>query len=160
MTFLELLQENPLSTSVRESLLMYPIILTLHGIGMGFLVGLNAMLDLRLLGFAPAVPLPSMERFFPVMWAGLAINAVTGLILLAASATTLLTDPVMYFKLTMVAAALVVLGVIRGSLGRFGASFGAARARGAALGAASLTFWTLAIVAGRLTAYTFFRFWN
>lgn len=161
MEFLTWLQDSALGTAVRESALMYPFILTLHSIGMAFLVGLNALVDLRILGFAPTVPLASMSRFFPVMWLGLWLNAVTGVVLLIQAATQHLADPVMYVKLILVASGVVVLRKIHTQVVRGPADLGAAAAvDGKALAIASLVVWTLAITAGRLTAYTFFRFWN
>lgn len=161
MAFLSWLQDSTLGTAVRESALMYPFILTLHSIGMAFLVGLNALVDLRILGFASTVPLASMSRFFPVMWLGFWLNAVTGVVLLIQAATQHLTDPVMYVKLVLVASGVVVLRKIHTRVVRGPANLGAAAAMdGRALAIASLVLWTLAITAGRLTAYTFFRFWN
>lgn len=161
MAFLTWLQDTGLATSIRESTLMYPFILTLHSIGMAFLVGLNAMIDLRILGAAPNVPLASMERFFPIMWFGFWLNLATGVLLLIQAATQHLADPVMYFKLMMVAMAIVVLRRVHTQLVRGPANLGAAAAsNGKTLAVISLVLWTLAITAGRLTAYTFFRFWN
>ena len=37
---------------------------------------------LRVLGAAPGVPLAAFRRFDPVMWAGLWLNVVTGVLLL------------------------------------------------------------------------------
>jgi alkylation response protein AidB-like acyl-CoA dehydrogenase len=53
------LESTALSTWVRESgsLWAYPMVLTAHTVGMSLLVGANAVIDLRLLGVAPRVPL-------------------------------------------------------------------------------------------------------
>jgi hypothetical protein len=60
----------------------YSGILLLHTIGMAFVVGVNACIDLRVLGFAPAVRL-GLEKFFPMLWFGFWLNAIIGTILLA-----------------------------------------------------------------------------
>jgi len=153
------LEENALSTSVRESLLLYPTILALHSVGMAFLVGLSAAIDLRILGCAPRLPLAPMERFFPLMWLGFWVNALTGLVLLAAAATKHLTDPVMYVKLLLVALAVVIIRVLQTRVFR-GPTNPHVRPMAKILAGTSLACWALAIVAGRLTAYTFFRFWE
>jgi hypothetical protein len=153
------LEENALSTSVRESRLLYPTILALHSVGMAFLVGLSAAIDLRILGCAPRLPLAPMERFFPVMWLGCWVNALTGLVLLAAAATKHLTDPVMYVKLLLVALAVVILRLLQAQVFR-GPTNPHVRPMAKLLAGTSLACWALAIVAGRLTAYTFFRFWE
>ena len=65
----------------------YPTVLTLHTVGLALLVGPSWALDLRLLGCAPAIPLRSLERAFPVMWPGFWINGLSGLLPFAADAT-------------------------------------------------------------------------
>ena len=57
---------------VRESpsVFAFPGILSVHAIGMALVVGLNAAIDLRILGFAPHVPLMEMKRFFPSYGSG------------------------------------------------------------------------------------------
>jgi len=49
------IETTALSVWVRESpsLWAFPFVLILHTVGMGFLVGTNIALDLRVLGFAP-----------------------------------------------------------------------------------------------------------
>jgi hypothetical protein len=81
----------------------FPAIITLHAIGMAFLAGGSAAIDLRILGFAPSLSLAAMERFLPVLWLGLAINAVSGTLLLIAYPTKALTNPVFYVKLGLIA---------------------------------------------------------
>ena len=72
------LEASAFSTWVRESpsVWAYPTILTLHTLGLGVLVGTNWMVDLRVLGFARAVPLPVLSRAFPIMWAGFWLNLI------------------------------------------------------------------------------------
>jgi hypothetical protein len=158
MPFLEWLENTTFSTTVRESTLLYPTVLALHSIGMGFLVGLNAVVDLRLLGITPGVPRASLDGLFPVMWIGFWVNFLTGLVLLAQSATHHLTDPVMYAKLAFIAVAVAIMPKLRRALTSTPSADTGSSVRLLAL--ASLVLWTLAVTAGRLTAYTFFRFWE
>ena len=60
-----------------NSIWAYPTVLTLHTFGMMVLVGAALMIDLRLLGFAQAIPLQSMDRLFGIVWAAFALNALT-----------------------------------------------------------------------------------
>jgi hypothetical protein len=156
------LENNPLSTAVRESALLYPTILMLHSVGMGILVGINSMVALRLLGCAPRLPLAPMDKLFPVMWAGFWLNLTTGLVLLAAAATKHLRDPVMLFKLGLITAAVLLIRRTRATVfhGRRDEDTTPVRLSARVLAAASLTAWALAVTSGRLTAYEFFRFWN
>ena len=57
-------------------------ILFLHTLGLGILVGFTAAIDFRVLGFAEQLPLAPLARFFPLIWIGFWINAVSGTLLL------------------------------------------------------------------------------
>ena len=76
-TLLPWLEATAFSTWLRESesLAAFPLVLILHTVGLVFLVGTNAVIDLRLLGFAPGIPLDSFETFFPLMTWGFWLNA-------------------------------------------------------------------------------------
>jgi hypothetical protein len=116
---------------------------------MGLMAGGNAAIDLRLLGFAPRVPLPAMAKFYPVMWFGFVINAISGLLLLIGYPTKALTNPVFYLKL-----ACIVLGVMLMSRLRKTVVGEARSANYKLLAVLSLLLWAGAIVSGRLLAYT------
>jgi len=143
------LEHTDLSVWIRESpsLLVFPTFLIVHAFGMAFLAGTNAALDLRILGFAPRVPLAAMERFFPVLWFGFVINLISGLLLLIAYPTKALTNPVFYVKLGCIAGGMIVMTLIRTRAIREGQ-------KTIALAVVSLVLWAGAIVAGRLLAYT------
>src|SRR5436189_4910926 len=115
MEFLFRLVQMGFSKWVRESssVFAFPSILLLHTIGMGVVVGINAGIDLRILGLAPALPLAPMEKFFPLLWVGFWVNAVTGVILLVADATTKMTNPDFYVKMGFIALAVINLQMIR-----------------------------------------------
>jgi hypothetical protein len=156
-TFTVWLEGSALGVWTRESpsIWAYPTILTLHTVGLGVLVGANAIIDFRLLGFAPRLALPSLSPLYRFMWAGFAINAVTGVMLFVANATTKAGQTVFYIKLALIAVALVLTAVIRKAVERGpvlpgGADTPALTTRLAAL---SLVVWTGAIAAGRLMAY-------
>jgi hypothetical protein len=132
------------------SLFAFPGILAAHTVGLGLLAGLNAALDVRLLGAAPRIPTSAFLRFRPVMWFGLWVNVLTGLALLLAYPTKALTNPVFYLKLALIAAALAILRILfRDSRTDAGVS-----RRTRILAALSLVAWAAAITAGRLLAYT------
>lgn len=154
------LESTAFSTWMRESpsVFAFPAILSCHTVGMGLVAGINATLALRILGVASAVPLVQMKRFFPVMWFGFWLNAVSGVALLIAYPTKALTNPVFYLKLGLIALGLVLVRSISRRV------FGAPRApadsssqRLKALASASLVCWFGAITAGRLLAYTYSR---
>jgi hypothetical protein len=147
------LEDTALSHWVRESpsLLAFPFILVVHAWGMGLLAGSNAAVDLRILGVATRVPLPAMEKFYPVMWFGFVINAISGVLLLIGYPTKALTNPVFYSKLACIAVGMVLMGWLRRRVVRVKES---PAGQGKAVAAVSLLVWAGGIVSGRLLAYT------
>src|SRR5678815_3610105 len=96
MDFLLRLEQSGFATWVREggTIWGYPFILFCHTLGLGTLAGVNGSMDLRILGFAPQVPLAPLKRFFPLLWGAFALTAASGSALLVADATTKLASPV------------------------------------------------------------------
>ena len=129
----------------------FPFILIVHAWGMGLLAGSNAALDLRILGFAPRVPLSAMEKFYPVMWFGFVINTISGILLLIAYPTKALTNPVFYLKLSCIASGMVLMNWLRGRVVR---TEKPPSGQGKMIAVCSLLVWAGAIVSGRLLAYT------
>jgi len=87
-----------------------------------------------------------------VMWLGFGINALSGLLLLAAYPAKALTNWVFFLKLLCIVIALSVLQHLKGELAGTGEHDVSTRARRLAF--ASLLLWTVTIFAGRLLAYT------
>jgi hypothetical protein len=159
MEFLRAMEDSGFGIWVRESGSMwsYPTIIFLHAVGLTFVAGVNTAVDLRLLGFAPRLPVIAMEGLFPVMWVGFWINALSGAALLIADATTMMVSWVFWIKMAAIALAVVDLVLIR-RLMFTGAPASALEPnlvppRVKILAATSLLFWTTAMTAGRLTAY-------
>jgi len=162
--FLELIENSSFSHWLRESpsLLAYPTVLALHAIGMAFLVGLNTMIALRVLGFARGIPLAPMNKLFPVMFVGFWVNAVSGLMLTALQAINFMSNPTFYIKMTAVGAAILCLRSLRTTVFISGAAAEDQRLTGRAkvLAVSSLSLWLIAIVSGRLIAYSFYVSWR
>ena len=153
--FLRQLEESGLSTWVREtnSLLAYPGVLFLHTVGMAFAAGLSALIDLRMLGRAPEVPLAEMRRVLPYMWAGVWLSAATGVVLFALDATTKAVNPVFYTKLAFIAMAVGVCLVQRRIIRDPLVDDRPIETKGKLLAFTSIICWIGAIAAGRLLAY-------
>jgi hypothetical protein len=155
--FLAFIEDSALSEWIRgsESLFAFPAIITLHAVGLGFLAGGSAAIDLRVLGFAPGISLGATGRFLPLLWLAFAVNAVSGTLLFIAYPTKALTNPLFYVKLALVALAM-------GLVYRIGATVLHApdverkpvAKHAKALALASLAAWVALILAGRLLAYT------
>lgn len=155
MELLASLEGSGFGTWLRESgsIWAYPAVLTLHTMGLGVLVGASAVLDLRLLGCAPRIPLASLERLYPIMWAGFWVNAITGAALFVADATTKGTTRVFMAKLVIIVFAVGVL--IRMKTTVYGGAVvnNEAGTGTRALAVASLLLWVAAIATGRYMAY-------
>ena len=154
--FLESIQQTAVARFVGESgsLLGYPTILFLHTLGLGMVAGLNAGLDLRLLGFGSRISLVPLERMFPLMWLGFFLAAVSGLLLLISDPVTRLHQVIFYVKLGFVALAVVNMQMIRNRIFRSDAvNADVVPAGGKRLAVVSLILWIGATTAGRLIAY-------
>ena len=155
-SFLALVEGSDLAEWVRsDPLYAFPLIVTLHTIGMGFLAGGGAAIDLRILGFAPRMPLKAMARFVPLLWLAFAVNAVSGTLLLIGYPTKALTNPVFYVKLCLIALAVVLLyRIVTTVLHVADVDDEPMTSQARRLALASLGAWVALIVAGRLLAYT------
>lgn len=158
LELLEAIESSAYPTFVRESpsLLAYTLVLSLHAMGLAVVVGGSAAIALKLLGVARDIPLAPLGRLFPVMYAGFWINALSGLALLAANARGMLGNPLFYAKIAFVVGGVLVMRLLRRTVFNDRLA-GTAEAPPSArnLAVASLACWTLAIVAGRLTAYPY-----
>ena len=156
MEFLQWLEALPFSVWVREAptVWAYPTVLLLHTIGMALCVGVAAGIDLRILGFAPTIRLSPLEKFFPVLWGGFFVNAITGTILVMQDATSKLLNVDFYVKMVFIAAAVVTVRLIRTRVfANPRVDDGPLSSEVKLLAALSLFFWVGAITAGRLLAY-------
>jgi hypothetical protein len=156
METLAALEGTGFSIWMRESGLAFFSSLILHALGMGFLVGVYVVTDLRLLGVASGVPLTLLRRFRPVAWTALAAVTASGALLLVAYPAKALTNPVFYLKLSAVAAALLVgRSLSKGVLAESTHDTGPVPVRARALAAMSILLWITVITSGRFLAYTY-----
>lgn len=150
-------ENTSLSMWIRgESMLAFPTILSFHTLGMGFLAGTSAGMDLRLLGVANRVPLAALEKFYPVMWIALAVNFASGTLLLIGYPYKAFTNPLFYVKLALIAVAVYLIVRIRDKvLLQPNPEAASILNHGRTLAMMSLGCWASVILAGRLLAYTY-----
>jgi hypothetical protein len=155
--FLNTIEQSSISTWIRESdsLFSFYFILLLHTFGLALLVGVNTLVDLRILGFGSKLTLKPLKPLFGVMWTGFWINATTGVLLLTAYPTKALTNPVFYVKLSLVALGVITMQKINTQVFDANLSEAAMIEKGKAMAVMSLIFWAGTITAGRLLAYTY-----
>ncbi len=152
------IEDSALSTWLRESdsFFGFYTILIFHAIGMILLAGLSTVVDLRLLGVAPGIPLAPLKPWFKVMWLGFWINAVSGVFLVIAYPTKAFTNWDFYLKLTLIGLGVWVMQKIRTTVfGDLSLSDAAIAAKGRTLAIVSLVLWTGVVTAGRFLAYTY-----
>ena len=161
---IDLIENSAYAIWVRESpsIWAYTTILSLHAMGLAIVVGINTMVALRLIGYVPEIPIAKLRQLYPWMYLGFTVNAASGLSLLAANLTNDLHNWMFFVKLSMIALAMINLEMTRmrvfdHPLVVNGTGVPAEAKRFAI---ASIVFWTIAIIAGRLTEYpSFVRAW-
>jgi hypothetical protein len=153
--FLHALQNSAFSAWVvgSESIWAYPMILTMHTIGLGIVVGAAVIVDLRLLGVGPGIPLEELKRVFPIFWVGFFINLISGVMLFISEAEDKATQPVFLLKLILIAIGVTVTVRLRRIVFGRGSTPTLAASSARTLAFSSLAVWGGAIVAGRLMAY-------
>ncbi|WP_372378070.1 hypothetical protein ACBZ91_01475 [Vibrio natriegens] len=156
--WLTLLQGSVLGETVRNAQYLYPVLESIHILGIGLLVGPAFTFDLRLLGAGHRiVSVTTAARcLLPVSHIGLVIVATTGFALFSAQATVIAAAQAAPWKLGLIVVACINVlvfhkGIYRtvdnwdsGTLVPFLAKFSAL---------ISVFSWTGVIIAGRFLAY-------
>lgn len=157
-TFFDGLEHSAISLWVRgDSFFAFPLIISVHTVGMGFVAGISAAIALRLLGAASDVPLRPLEKFFPVLWLAFAANFGSGVLLFLGYPYKAASNPLFYVKLFCIAAGVYFLLRVRARALRTVLWPGGASEPAAVkfLAWMLLFSWMGAILSGRLLAYTY-----
>ena len=150
------LEGSQFSTWVRSELWGWPLALTVHAFGTALVIGFVLIISLRLLGLFRVIPYGSLNRLFPVIWAALALQFLSGLTLWMAKPTRYVTDGAFVLKLALVIVGIFMTVRLCRTMKREAPAWDAAGAipsGGAKFIAANLLVWCGILVAGRLTAY-------
>lgn len=156
--FMVWLEATPLSVSIRESLWSYPIIETVHVLGLALFLGFTILLDLRLLGLVlKTTPASEVSRRLE-RWivAGFVVMVVSGVLLFYGDPVVMYESLYMRIKFGMLALAGVnVLMFKRGAFRNIAQwDLSQVPPKGAKVAAAvSLTLWFGIVAAGRAIAY-------
>ena len=152
------LEDTRLSVLIREepSLFGFPFILFLHTLGLAMLAGVSVAIALWLLCQGAIAHAAKLEGLIRVMWLGLGINTLSGLLLLIAYPAKALTNPVFYAKLVLVGLGVYAIARINRELfpGRSAVAGTLVSATARRWALASLFLWAGTIFTGRLLAYT------
>lgn len=153
------LEASRLATLIRQSLLLFPLIESVHVLGLTMVFGTILIIDLRLLGLA------SLRRPFTAVaadvlkwtWLAFAVAATTGALMFITSPATYYYNGFFRAKMAM----LVLAGIntlafeltARRSVDRWDRN-AAAPAAGRIVAAFSLVIWIGVIVLGRMVGFT------
>lgn len=152
---LDWLETTGVARLVHETSWGYPIILSGHAVGMAILVGIVLMINFRVLGFAPGIPVAAMRPMYKAALVGLVINVVSGSMLFIASANTFFESNPFRIKVVLLLTGAVLLWVgwrqLAGSSNTVASDDNRSGTR--IVAAISVAVWVGVIVAGRLIAY-------
>jgi hypothetical protein len=96
----------PLSEAIRRSVWAYPALETIHIASFATVVGALTLLELRVFGAAPALPLPPLARLaVPVALIAFALAATAGVLMLISNATEIASNRAFQVKLVLIASA-------------------------------------------------------
>ncbi len=150
-------QDTALATAIRESAIVFPVILSLHLTGMGLFGGMILMTDLRLLGIAMTKRPVSdvVNGLRPWKHLGLTLTATCGILLLWSKAAIYYPNPYLRIKLILfvliIIHALLFRSVYRNVTDLDRSPVIPGRAKLAA--ALSLVLWISVVTSGRWIGY-------
>jgi hypothetical protein len=151
------LEDSEFSAFERGTSLMgWPFSLTVHAFGTALVIGFIFIINLRLLGLFETIPYTSLKRLFPVVWAALVLQFLSGFALWMTKPTRYVVDVAFLLKFAFLIIGIVLVSYLYGTMKREAASWeaaGAVSSSGFKLVAPSLLVWCFVLIAGRLTAY-------
>jgi hypothetical protein len=153
------IQNTHIASSIRDSLFLFPMLESIHVVGLALVFGTIAIVDLRLLGLA------STHRPFRAMasdilkwtWVAFTITFLTGGLMFSTNATVYFHNPVFQAKMALLLLAGINMGIFEMTCGRTTRQWDTSpsppvRAKTAAV--ISLTLWISVIFLGRWIGFT------
>jgi len=161
LSFLTWIDNLPSSIALRESTWTYPIVESVHSVGICLFVGLTLLWDLRLLGIGfRRLPVSEVwSKLIPWMTLGALVMMSTGVALFYSKPLFFWSN--IFFRLKLVVLLLALLNVVAFHFGiekklvNWDTSPGTPGAAKLA-GASSMALWAITIVFGRFIAYNWF----
>lgn len=150
MDMLFWLEDSIVGLTVSSTQWGYPIVLSLHAIGMATLVGVALMLTIRVLGFASPIAVTSMAPYWRVALFGFALNLLSGAALFCGNASELFFNWAFRIKIVLVFVGLALTWrLVQICIKRTDEVSPAHRK----LAAFAMATWVVAIIFGRLIGY-------
>jgi uncharacterized membrane protein SirB2 len=144
-----------MSQYIQDTFWMIPTVQTVHIVSIAIVMTSMAMLDLRLMGIAGRRQSVHEvgARFLPWVWVTLIVLLCSGTLLIIAEPGRELINQVFWLKMSLLAAAIVLILVFQTMLRRRTGFWEHHRAAAVLLGSVSLLCWVGIIGAGRWIAY-------
>jgi hypothetical protein len=155
--FLESLEQTSISLFIRESssYFAFPGVLSMHTLGLCFLLGANTIVSMRCLGMISTIPLKPLRKLFPFMWLGLLLTIISGIGLTISHATTRALNPILLVKLAIIAIGSPIMWKFQKKiLDDPSVSEDELVKRTKTIAASQIILWFIVLVAGRLIAYS------
>ena len=156
MSTLAWLEQTEFSDWVLTSFIGFPLMLSLHAVGMAVSMGLILVMDLRMLGFFNFVSYTFLRRALLLAWTGLGVNFISGTILFVPRGVEYVGDPAFLTKMVLIVLGLGNTGWLHGQVvseSSVWSSEVAAPVPVRLVAVASMLLWFGAITSGRLIAY-------
>ncbi len=157
-TFCQWIEKSPLGAGVRDSVWIFPVVESIHILGIVLLAFTASLLDLRLLGlgFLRRRPLAEVSRqLLPWAWGAIALMLITGVLLFASEAASKCYESrAFYVKMLLLALAILNAAFSYLAVGRHADLWESnPPARPKILAIFSLVVWAGVVFAGRGIAY-------
>jgi hypothetical protein len=135
------IERTPLAEALRNSRVLFPIVEIIHLIGLALFAGPLFLINMALLGLAMRrQPVAEFARaLLPWTRAGIALLLVTGPMMFAAQATKWYGNPVFWFKMALLAVAIVFQWSVHRRVTSEASAFGLRPAK--FIGSVSLLLW-------------------
>ena len=154
------LRQSPIGVFVSQNELAFPIIESIHVIGVALVFGTISIVDLRLLGIAGTTRSlkDKMRDLLPWTWLGFALAVTTGVLMFLSNAPSYWANTP--FKLKLIALALAGVNMLvfelltARSIGNWDANPRDLPVSARVAGLLSLTFWIGVVVLGRWIGFT------
>ena len=150
------LESTTLSSWVTGPIYVWPVLETLHFLGLSLLIGTIGVFDLRLLGLGKGLRPGLVSRLIPWGMAGFGLNVITGVLFFVGEPKNYVNNIAFYFKMTFVVLAGINVLLFYLTVARKVEALGPgedAPLGAKVIGAASLLLWIGVMSAGRLLTF-------
>lgn len=149
--------QSAVAAFVRESMWAYPLLETVHVIGLALVFGPILLFDLRVLGWNKDLAVSRLHKaLLPWVWTGFALNAASGVLLFVSDAAEFAANTSLRFKMALLVIAAFNALYFQARLAPGVSAWdrdAKAPATARASAALSIALWLAIITAGRMIAY-------